>query len=66
MDKSGRGTEGGSITIFRQKNFVSSCQKFRRGMFSVFHYFRVSKNVTDKSGGGGERRLAVFRRNCFV
>ena len=28
MDKNGRGTEGGSITIFGQKIFVSQCQNF--------------------------------------
>ena len=56
------GGGGGSITIFRQNFFVSQCRIFRRGIFLVFHYFRVSKIVRDKSGGGGP---AIFRRNCF-
>ena len=66
--------EGGSITIFRRNVFVSQCQKCPRGIFLVFHYFRVSKNVSDKSGGGGDVSdksgggggPKIFRRICFV
>ena len=58
------GEGGGSITIFRQKFFVSWCQNFRRGIPSVSHYFLASKNFRDKRGGWAG--ITIFRQEFFV
>ena len=64
MDKSGRGTDGGSINIFHQNFFVSWCQNFRRGILSVSHYFLASKNFRGKRGGWAG--ITILRQDFFV
>ena len=64
MDKrGGTGGEGGSITIFRRKFFVSVPKKFRRGTLLCFRKLLVSKNFMDKRGRGS---IMIFPRKNFV
>ena len=50
MDMRDEGGGGGGVSKFSLENFLShSAENFRRGTILVFHQFRVSKNVRDKS-----------------
>ena len=59
MEKRG----GGSIKIFRRKNFLSQCRKILQGnpVEQCFRSFPVAKKFLDKGGGG----IKIFLRKIF-